>query len=250
MSNIAIDDQDSEATGLSSNESCNESQNELDESFEVANILGQKFNLPKDLCDDHELFNDVFSMSTWNQVLNPEEKQRLSKFLPTFPHDQKKEEQKTVEEFFNGKLSRFGHSPLDTFFNNLQDGNYRPDIAHYRKLILKAEERDQKLRECERVSELATKLVISRDRLLKSVYRHPSDRANTRTSKSTPFSKLSSSMVRANSRFAQELQKISVEVDFELSEDEQIHAVNNTQLSEHVSLFFSHDIFIIVIYSF
>lgn len=210
-----MEDQDSDAT----NDSYTESLNGNDEHTEVANILGQKFNLPKDLCDNHELFNELFSMSTWNQ-LSSQEKEHLSKFLPSFPSNQQKEEEhKTVEQLFNKKISRFGRTPLDSFFNNLQDGNYRPDIAHYRKLILKAEERDQRIQECERISNLAQKLVSSRDKQLRSIYRRPSDRSKV-SMKTAPFSRLSSSMVRANRRFLLELRKISNDMDIELSDEE------------------------------
>lgn len=212
-----MEDQDSEVT----NDSDIESTNGNDGHTEVANILGQRFNLPKDLCDNHELFNELFSMSTWNQLLS-QEKEHLSKFLPSFPDNQQREEEnKTVEQLFNKTLSRFGRTPLDSFFNNLQDGNYRPDIAHYRKLILKAEERDQRIQECERISILSQKLVLSREKQLKSMYRRPTEGCKSRIStKSAPFSRLSSSMVRANRRFLLELRKISNDMDFELSDEE------------------------------
>lgn len=233
-----MEDQDSEATN---DDSYIESLNGNDEHTEEANILGQKFNLPKDLCDNHELFNELFSMSTWNQ-LSSQEKEHLSKFLPSFPSNQQKEEEhKTVEQLFNKNISRFGRTPLDSFFNNLQDGNYRPDIAHYRKLILKAEERDQRIRECERISNLAQKLVLSRDKQLKSIYRRPSDRSKN-SMKSAPFSRLSSSMARANRRFLHELRKISNDMDCELSDEESKNLQqemklqsNKVQLNEQVS---------------
>lgn len=246
MSNM--DDQDSEATVLSSNDSYSESLNgNNDENTEVADILGQKFNLPKELCDNNDIFNELFSMSTWDQ-LSSEEQARLSDFLPKFPSDQKKEEQKTIEELFDRSFSRFGQTPLDSFFNNLQDGNYRPDIARYRKLIIKAEERDQRIRECERISNLASKLVISRDKLLRNVYRRPSRTSSSKSNGGgTPFSKLSSSMVRANRRYLHELKKISTDMNFELSDDEskqfqhdqlKLQSSNKLHQSEQVNIFF------------
>lgn len=222
VKNCEMDDQDSEATVLSSNESLIESINDNDEdNCEVAKILGHKFQLPKELCENHDVFSELFSMTTWNQLSN-HEKERLSEFLPKFPEDQKLEKQKTVERLFDNKISRFDKTPLDSFFNNLQDGNYRPDIAHYRSLILKSEERDQRIQECERVSNLAKKLVLSREKLLRSVYRRPSDKINSVNSsnETAEFSKLSSSMIRANRRYLHELKAISTKFNHDSSDED------------------------------
>lgn len=209
------DSESSEATVDSSNEWPEEKD------FETAVLLNQKIRLPKDLCDSHEIFNELLSMSTWNQ-LSEEEKLHLSSFLPsTFPENQEQEEQNTIEQLFNNKITRFGETPLGTFFNNLQDGNYRPDIAHYRKQILKAEQREQQLMECERISALAEQLIVSRDKLIRSAYKRPVD-SSASVEKLQRSIAQSGSAARANKRYLQELMKISSELNYALSDEEDV----------------------------
>jgi hypothetical protein len=163
------DSDGSEATVNSTNESNDES---LGDNIEVARILDHKFHLPKDLCEHSEIFREFFSIDTWNQ-LSSDEKSHLENLLPEFSENNDGERDETIQQLFANTLTRFNQTPLDSFHNNLQDGNYRPDIAHYRKSILKGEEREQRIRECERISLLAEKLVCSREKLLRSAYRCP-----------------------------------------------------------------------------
>jgi nuclear factor related to kappa-B-binding protein len=217
----AYDSDDSEATVVSStNESINES---VAENCEIAKILDQKFQLPKDLCENRNIFDELFSLSTWNGF-SQEEKDHLSTFLPEFPENNEQERSATIEQFFTNQISRFDQTPLDVFHNNLQDGNYRPDIAYYRKCILKAEEREQRIRECERVSLLTEKLILSREKLLRSVYNNSPDVYSTAATntllQSSP--KLSSSIaaMRGSKRYFQDISKIAEEANHTLSDDE------------------------------
>lgn len=214
--NDNISDSDSsEATVESSNEWPEEKE------FETAVLLDQKIRLPKDLCDSHEIFNELFSIETWNQ-LTDEERNHLSSFLPSkFPENQEQEKRNTIEQLFNNEIVRFGETPLNTFFNNLQDGNYRPDIAHYRKQILKAEQREQKLMECERISAFAEQLILSRDKLLRSAYKRPVE-SSPSAQKLQRSVTLSGSTVRANKRYLQELMKISNELSYAISDEEDV----------------------------
>lgn len=212
------DSDSSEATVESSSECPDEKD------FETAVFLDQKvkIRLPKELCENHEIFNELFSTSTWNQ-LTEEERSHLSSFLPSnFPEDQDRERQTTIEQLFNNEISRFGETPLNTFFNNLQDGNYRPDIAHYRKQILRAEKREQRLVECERISALAEQLIFSRDKLLRSAYKRPVDTSSSSSQKLQKSVAISGSTVRANKRYLQELLKISNEVNYSISDEEDV----------------------------
>jgi hypothetical protein len=233
------DSDSSEATVESSNEWPDEKD------FETAVLLDQKIRLPKDLCDSHEIFNELFSMSTWNQ-LTDDERNRLSNLLPSkFPEENREEEkEKTIEQLFNNEISRFGETPLDKFFNNLQDGNYRPDIAHYRKQILKAEHREQRLMECERISALAEQLIFSRDKLLRSAYKRPveSSLSSQRLQQSVA---LSGSTSRANKRYLHELMKISSELNFSLSDEEdvgQLAKLKDVNQTVNIYLIFSINI--------
>lgn len=225
-----LSDSDSSEATIESNEWPDEKD------FEMAVFLDQKYKirLPKELCENHEIFNELFSMSTWNQ-LTVQEKSRLSSFLPSnFPENHDQERQNTIEQLFNNEISRFGETPVNKFFNNLQDGNYRPDIAHYRKQILRAEKRDQMLAECERISVLAEQLILSRDKMLKSAYKRPVD-TSTPSQKFRKSVALTGSTVRANKRYIQELLKISNEYNYSLSDEEDVDQFD--VLNEHVVIF-------------
>lgn len=224
------DSDGSDATANSSNESNDES---LGDNFEVAKILDQKFHLPKELCEQPGIFKEFFSLDTWGQ-LSSEEKAHLSHFLPEFPDNNPREKAETVHQLFANTLTRFSQTPLDAFHNNLQDGNYRPDIAHYRKQILRAEEREQRIRECERISVLAERLVCSREKLLRSAYRCPAGSLPQlpHSSKSVPRLSSSSATMRANRRYFQEISKLTEELGLTVSDDEIIPEGMQMQLTK------------------
>lgn len=223
------DSESSEATILSSNESFNES---VPDNCEIAKILDHKLQLPKDLCEDSKIIHELFSTSTWNGLSN-EEKEHLTKFLPEFPENSKREQDNTVQLLFTNKIFRFGQTPLDQFHANLQDGNYRPDIAHYRKCILKEEERDQRIRECERISLLAEKMVISREKQLRYAYTS-GDTPHLNSDYKLSRSKLSASIaaMRGNKRYFQELLKVFDDLNYSLSDDETIPNRSHLQLTK------------------
>lgn len=212
------DSDGSEVTANSTNESTDES---LNDNIEIAKILDHKFYLPKDLCEHSEIFREFFSLDTWNQ-LSSSEKGHLSDLLPEFPENNEAERETTIEQFFANTLTHFNQTPLDSFHNNLQDGNYRPDIAHYRKSILKAEEREQRIQECERISLLAEKLVCSREKLLRSAYRCSAGSTPQLPHSSTSVPRLSSSSatMRAHRRYLQEITKLNEELGLTVSDDE------------------------------
>lgn len=223
------DSDGSEATANSTNESNDDS---LGDNVEVAKILDHKFHLPKDLCEHSEIFREFFSVDTWAQ-LSSDEKSHLSNLLPEFSENNKKERNETIQQLFGNTLTRFNQTPLDNFHNNLQDGNYRPDIAHYRKSILKAEEREQRIRECERISLLAEKLVCSREKLLRSAYRCPAgSMPQLPHSSNVPRLSSSSATMRANRRYFQEISKLTEELGLTVSDDESIPEGMQTQLTK------------------
>ena len=233
MMNEDSDSDGSEATANSTNESIDES---LNENIEIAKILDQKFQLPKDLCEHSEIFKEFFSLDIWNQLTN-DERQHLSAFLPKFPENNDEERNETVQQLFANTLTRFNQTPIDAFHNNLQDGNYRPDIAHYRKSIQRAEEREQRIRECERISCLAERLVCAREKLLRSAYRCPAGSFpqlphSASSSSSVPRLSSSSATMRANRRYFQEISKLAEEHGFNLSDDEVAPEGMNVQLTK------------------
>lgn len=227
------DDSDSDGSEATANSTIESNDESLGDNAEVAKILDQKFHLPKDLCEHSEIFKEFFSLDTWSQLSN-DEQSHLANFLPEFPEHNKEERDETVHQLFTNSLARFNQTPLDAFHNNLQDGNYRPDIAHYRKSILKSEEREQRIRECERISLLAEKLVSSREKLLRSSYRCPAGSFPQLPHSSTSVPRLSSSSatMRANRRYFQEISKLTEELGLSVSDDEVVPDGMQTQLSK------------------
>lgn len=220
---IQLDDSENLSESDSSEATVESSDEWPDEQdFETAVVLDQKFRLPKELCENPEIFNELFSISTWNQ-LSDDEKAHLSNFLPSkFPENQAQEKQNTVEQLFRNEFSRFGETPLNTFFNNLQDGNYRPDIAHYRKQIFRAEAREQQIRECERVSALAEHLVVSREKLLLSAYKQPVEsKPPEKLHMPADLAELSGPTAKAKKRSVEEIVKIAVDLNKTLSDEEE-----------------------------
>lgn len=234
------DDSDSDGSEVTANSTVESNDESVGDNVEVAKILDHKFHLPKDLCEHSEIFKEFFSVDTWNQI-STDERSYLSNLLPEFPDNNEAERAETIKMLFENTLTRFNQTPLDTFHNNLQDGNYRPDIAHYRKSILKAEEREQRIRECERISLLAEKLVCSREKLLRSSYHCPTGSLPQlpHSSGSVPRLSSSSATMRATRRYFQEITKLTEELGLPLSDDETIPEGMQTQLTKKQIKLFS-----------
>lgn len=230
---IMNDDSDSDCSEATANSTAESNDESLGENVEVAKILDQKFHLPKELCEHSEIFREFFSLDTWQQ-LTDDERRHLTNFLPKFPENNEQEREETVHQLFANTLTKFGQSPLDSFHSNLQDGNYRPDIAHYRKSIKKAEEREQRIQECERISLLAERLVSSREKLLRSAYRCPAGSFPQLPPSTASVPRLSSSSatMRASRRYFQEISKLNETFGFSLSDDETMPEGMQVQLTK------------------
>ena len=126
----------------SSSETSSGSSEGDDEVLEPVRILGQSLELPQELCEDYSVFKEFFSMKTWD-ALEDKHKEELSKFLPKFTENEEEEKEKTIKMLFNHEPFHFT-SPLGDFYNNLRQGNYRPDIAKMRKFLMKARAKQQK----------------------------------------------------------------------------------------------------------
>lgn len=149
--------------------------------LEAAEILGQTLQLPQDLCDSKLIFDEFFSLDTWNG-LPATAQAHLQQFLPQFgmcDAEQNADEQaRTILGLFGGAptagvLERFGVAPMSVLQANLEDGNYRPDIAHVRAVIRRQQRREQRFQEAERVSRMAKELLVRRERLLRQAYDAP-----------------------------------------------------------------------------
>lgn len=126
----------------SSSETSSGSSEADDEVMEPVRILGQSLELPQELCEDYAVFKEFFSMRTWD-ALEDKHKDELSKYLPKFTENEEEEKEKTIKMLFNYEPFHFT-SPLGDFYNNLRQGNYRPDIAKMRKFLKKARAKQHK----------------------------------------------------------------------------------------------------------
>lgn len=143
--------------------------------FETTRVLKQTVDLPKGLCENANIFDEFFSLDTWNQLAPPIQS-HLQQFLPTFSEDVRendRERQQTVLSLFQNTIHRFGSTPLADFQRNLEEGNYRPEISRLQANIQKSQRREQRFQECERISRMAKSMMMSRDKLLQLAYEAP-----------------------------------------------------------------------------
>lgn len=192
--------------------------------FESTKITTEIINLPKELCEDKNVFNEFFSLETWHSLSDPIRK-HLGMFLPAFTDNVEFEKRSTIESLFSNRITRFGSCPLERLQRMLEDGNCRPEISTLNKSIAKAERREQRFQECERLTDLARKVSISRERTLRAVchgarLRGLSGRQCVYPSKSPLFS--SANALRAKKRYLQEVSSIAEQLNLPdiLSDDE------------------------------
>lgn len=160
----------------SSSESSDSNNSEMSAiPLEPSRILKQNIELPVGLCENASIFEEFFSLDTWNTLPTPIQ-EHLTQFLPRFsdnPSVNAVEQTRTIHAIFNNEVQRFGSAPLSDFQRNLEGGNYRPDIARLRANMQKSQRREQRFQECERISRIAKAAMISREKLLKFAYDAP-----------------------------------------------------------------------------
>lgn len=223
---------DSSESGTSSSASSNGSSEseQSSQSLEPARILKQNLELPKGLCENLSIFNEFFSLDTW-RCLPDHMKDQLKPFLPNFSNvcdnDRKaiqRETNATIQNLFTNQITRFESSPLIDFQRNLEEGNFRPDISRLQSNIKKSQRREQRFQNCERISQLAKSLVVSREQQLRDAYDGTVIEAVKRNKKKKSSIKLTTNAaaVRSKKRYFEEIAKIREEVglDSDLSDDD------------------------------
>ncbi|XP_049874798.1 nuclear factor related to kappa-B-binding protein isoform X2 [Pectinophora gossypiella] len=212
---------DSSESSSSSSESAGGSSEGEEEVMEPVTILGHTLELPQELCEDYGVFKEFFSMKTWDS-LSDEHKEHLKQFLPSFPENDDEEKEKTVKMLFNFEPFHFT-SPLDDFFSNLRQGNYRPDIAKMRKFLMKARAKQQKHKIKAYYAKLLPEVLLSRERLLaaaKAAPPGPVPALQLLPPKPSSKSNYKPLYMRARQRYFEELSAIRSEVGGEESEDD------------------------------
>ncbi|XP_064124933.1 nuclear factor related to kappa-B-binding protein isoform X3 [Loxodonta africana] len=99
---------------------------------------GTRVSLPEDLLEDPEIFFDVVSLSTWQEVLSDSQREYLQQFLPHFPEDSSEQQNQLILALFSGKNFRFGN-PLHIAQKLFRDGHFNPEVVKYRQLCFKSQ---------------------------------------------------------------------------------------------------------------
>ncbi|XP_047998138.1 LOW QUALITY PROTEIN: nuclear factor related to kappa-B-binding protein [Leguminivora glycinivorella] len=218
-------DQSYSGESSSSSESCSGSgsgSSEPDEELtEPVRLLGQSLELPQELCENYGLFKEFFSYKTW-EALEDTHKEQLMKYLPKFVHNEEEEREKTLKMLFDYEPFHFT-SPLEVFYSNLKQGNYRPDIAKMRKFLKKARAKQQKHKIKSYYAKLMPEVLISRERLLaatKAAPPGPTPRLPLLPPKHSSKNSYKPLYLRARQRYFEELAAIRSEVGGDESEDD------------------------------
>ncbi|XP_065793477.1 nuclear factor related to kappa-B-binding protein isoform X2 [Muntiacus reevesi] len=99
---------------------------------------GTRVSLPEDLLEDPEIFFDVVSLSTWQEVLSDSQREHLQQFLPHFPEDSMEQQNQLILALFSGENFRFGN-PLHIAQKLFRDGHFNPEVVKYRQLCFRSQ---------------------------------------------------------------------------------------------------------------
>ncbi|XP_011176500.2 mucin-4 [Zeugodacus cucurbitae] len=232
----ALEDSDtnsSSSSSMSSSTSSSDVNDSLLDTLELAKITHEVIRLPRGLCENRKIFQEFFSVETWNNI--PELiRASVERHLPDFtnilsPEETSLEIRRTLSMLFNEELMRFGHSPLCDLQQELEGGNFRPDVLRLRQNISKSRRREQRFQRCERVSQLAKELFLSRERLLRTAYKSSPNsilrtERNTKREQNTFHADTKLCSVRCRKRVRKELDHITDQLGIktnDLSADEE-----------------------------
>ncbi|XP_045441395.1 nuclear factor related to kappa-B-binding protein isoform X4 [Pipistrellus kuhlii] len=102
-------------------------------------LLGDtRVSLPEDLLEDPEIFFEVVSLSTWQEVLSDTQRAHLQQFLPRVPEDSAEQQNQLLLALFRGENFRFGN-PLHIAQKLFRDGHFNPEVVKYRQLCFKSQ---------------------------------------------------------------------------------------------------------------
>nr|XP_061801781.1 nuclear factor related to kappa-B-binding protein-like [Nerophis lumbriciformis] len=129
-------------------------------------MLGScRVSLPEELLEDPEIFFSVMSESTWTEVLSDSQRQHLSQFLPQFPDNNRKEQDRVIDDLFNNRNFHFGN-PLHLAQKLFRDGYFNPEVVKYRQLCAKSQQRRQLYSLQQYYHRLLKQILVSRKELL------------------------------------------------------------------------------------
>jgi nuclear factor related to kappa-B-binding protein len=109
--------------------------------MEEVQLGGHTIELPTELCTNQAIFQQFFSIDTWNDLLPEEVKLGLLDLLPSFEQDDIDEKAKTIEMLFGGENFHFGN-PVARFRSELAAGELQPERAAMKEMVRSAQRRD------------------------------------------------------------------------------------------------------------
>ncbi|XP_048824170.1 nuclear factor related to kappa-B-binding protein isoform X3 [Lagopus muta] len=129
-------------------------------------LLGTtRVSLPEDLLEDPEIFFEVVSLSTWQEVLTDAQQEHLKTFLPHFPENNREHQNKIISALFSGENFRFGN-PLHIAQKLFRDGHFNPEVVKYRQLCLKSQYKRYLSSQQQYFYRLLKQILASRNHLL------------------------------------------------------------------------------------
>ncbi|NXY21396.1 NFRKB protein, partial [Atrichornis clamosus] len=124
-----------------------------------------RVSLPEDLLEDPEIFFEVVSLSTWQEVLTDVQQEHLKKFLPHFPENNREHQNKLISALFGGENFRFGN-PLHIAQKLFRDGHFNPEVVKYRQLCYKSQYKRYLSAQQQYFYRLLKQILASRNHLL------------------------------------------------------------------------------------
>ncbi|KAF3823738.1 hypothetical protein GH733_007206 [Mirounga leonina] len=131
---------------------------------------GTRVSLPEDLLEDPEIFFDVVSLSTWQEVLSDSQREHLQQFLPHFPEDSFEQQNQLILALFSGENFRFGN-PLHIAQKLFRDGHFNPEVVKYRQLCFKSQHKRYLTSQQHYFHRLLRQILASRSDLLEMARR-------------------------------------------------------------------------------
>uniref|UniRef100_A0A8B9ZH94 Nuclear factor related to kappa-B-binding protein n=1 Tax=Anas platyrhynchos TaxID=8839 RepID=A0A8B9ZH94_ANAPL len=124
-----------------------------------------RVSLPEDLLEDPEIFFEVVSLSTWQEVLTDAQRDHLKTFLPRFPENNREHQNKIISALFSGENFRFGN-PLHIAQKLFRDGHFNPEVVKYRQLCFKSQYKRYLSSQQQYFYRLLKQILASRNHLL------------------------------------------------------------------------------------
>ncbi|XP_072449099.1 nuclear factor related to kappa-B-binding protein isoform X2 [Chiloscyllium punctatum] len=187
--------------------------------MEACLLGGTRVNLPEDLLEDPDIFFDVVSRSTWDEVLSQSQRDHLRKFLPQFTEKTVEQQDDIITGLFNGDNFRFGN-PLYIAQKLFRDGYFNPEVVKYRKLCMKSQYKRYLYSQQQYFHKLLKQILVSRKELLELARKSGPDMTLKR--KYQAISSQKEQERRAQSRYEKILQEVKEECkDNSISSDEE-----------------------------